>query len=154
MNNRSVVHGTFVIERNYDASAARVFAAWAAPEVKANWFVGPENWTSVRRELDFRVGGKEVLHGRFAGGSETFFAARYHDIVQGERIVFVYDMHHNGKHQSVSLATVEITPIGENARLVFTEQVVFLDGNDCTASRERGTAAHLDRIAEQLRRSH
>ncbi len=114
---------------------ARVFAAWADPEVKANWFVAPENWTLVRRELDFRVGGQEVLHGRFSGGSETIYSARY-------------------KHQSVSIATVEIKTDGEAARLIFTEQVAFLDGKDGTAARERGTAAHLDRIAVQLRRSH
>ena len=28
MSNRSATHSTFVIERDYDASPARVFAAW------------------------------------------------------------------------------------------------------------------------------
>jgi uncharacterized protein YndB with AHSA1/START domain len=154
MNNRSVVHGSFVIERTYDATAARVFAAWADPEIKSAWFIGPEKWTAVKRELEFRVGGQEVLHGRFPSGSETIFVARYHDIVEGERIVFDYDMHYDGMHRSVSLATVEIKGVAAGAQLVFTEQIVFLDGNDGTASREHGTAAHLDRIAEQLRQAH
>jgi uncharacterized protein YndB with AHSA1/START domain len=32
---RSVTHATFAVERTYDASPARVFAAWAEPERKA-----------------------------------------------------------------------------------------------------------------------
>ena len=35
MTDRSVTHSTFVVERSYDASPARVFAAWADPGAKA-----------------------------------------------------------------------------------------------------------------------
>ncbi len=38
MTDRSVTHATFVVERRYDASPARVFAAWADPAAKARWF--------------------------------------------------------------------------------------------------------------------
>ena len=38
MRQRSAHHATFVIERIYDASPARVFAAWSEPEAKARWF--------------------------------------------------------------------------------------------------------------------
>ena len=38
MTERSVTHATFVIERTYDASPARVFAAWSEAEAKARWF--------------------------------------------------------------------------------------------------------------------
>jgi hypothetical protein len=51
------------------------------------------------------------------------------------------------------LATVELTPSGRGTRLVFTEQVAFLDGAEgpaVTAAREHGTAAHLDRIRGML----
>jgi uncharacterized protein YndB with AHSA1/START domain len=34
MSKRSVHHATFVIERDYAASPARVFAAWAEPKTK------------------------------------------------------------------------------------------------------------------------
>lgn len=37
---RSAQHATFVIERTYDAPPARVFAAWAEPKAKAQWFAG------------------------------------------------------------------------------------------------------------------
>jgi hypothetical protein len=54
-------------------------------------------------------------------------------------------MHHGGRHLSVSRAAAELTPLGRT-RMAFTEQATFLDGEDGTASRERGTAAHLDRL--------
>lgn len=150
-----VSHGTFSIERTYDASASEVFQAWSDIELKARWFVGPEGWSLVNREQDFRVGGQEILRGRFANGRDTLFTARYHEIVQGECIVYVYDMHlAGGVHHSTSLATVELSPSGRGTRLVFTEQVAFLDGTEgpaATAAREHGTAAHLDRIAGVLR---
>ena len=155
MNQQALAHGVFTIERTYKAGPARVFAAWADPEVKARWFIGPENWKQLRRELDFRVGGEEVLHGRF-DQMETQFVARYHAIEPDLRIVYIYDMRLGpklAKHHSVSLATVDFLPAGGGTRLVFSESVVFLDGTSAaegTASRERGTAAHLDRIGLYL----
>jgi uncharacterized protein YndB with AHSA1/START domain len=81
------IHGSFTIDRVYDASPARVFKAFADPKSKARWFVGPAGWKEVKRELDFRPGGQEVLHGKFPNGSETRFVARYHEIVPNERLV-------------------------------------------------------------------
>jgi uncharacterized protein YndB with AHSA1/START domain len=155
-------HGQFTIVRHYAASPARVWAAWADIDVKARWFIGPERWELIERRMDLRVGGEEVLRGRFADGAlpgrcggalETQFSARYHLVEPGQRMVYVYDMHLNGNHHSVSLATVEFAPEGAGCQLRFTEQVVFVDGTQAkegTASRDHGTAVHLDRIATVL----
>jgi uncharacterized protein YndB with AHSA1/START domain len=150
MTTPPVVHGTFTLERNYPVSAARLYEAWADPEIKARWFIGPAGWRLVKRELDLRVGGHELLAGVFPDGLETLFTARYHDVTPDQRLVWSYDMQVAGRHLSVSLATVEIRPAGHGAALRFTEQAAFLDGADGTASRERGTAAHLDRLAAAL----
>ena len=147
---RSAIHSTFVIDRTYPAAPARVFAAWADPTAKARWFVGPEGWTAIERGLDFRVGGREILKGALAGGGITFFDARFEDIVPGERIVYTYAMEHEGKKLSISLATVELEPAGGGTRLVFTEQACFLDGFVDGGGRERGTRAHLERLATAL----
>jgi len=148
-----VIHSSFTLERTYPASPARVFAAWVDPEIKARWFIGPDGWKVIQRELDPRPGGREVLHGVLADGRETFFAARYHDVVAGHRLLFVYDMHHGGTHLSVSMVTVEMVPAGAGTHLVLTEQVAFLNGEDGAASRQQGTAAHLDRLGKQLQLS-
>jgi hypothetical protein len=47
MSKRSTQHATFVIERDYAAAPARVFAAWAEPKAKARWFVGPDEWEKL-----------------------------------------------------------------------------------------------------------
>ena len=144
-------HGDFSINRVYAAAPADVYAAWADHDTKARWFIGPEGWSQVERTLDMRVGGVEILHGRFAAsGLETLFSARYHLVEPGRRLVYVYDMHLSGRHHSVSVATVEFIGDPEGTRLRFTEQVTFVDGTDGrdgSLSRKRGTAAHLERIA-------
>ena len=56
----------------------------------------------------------------------------------------------SGSPMNSTVATVEFIADGARTRLRFTEQVTFVDGTDGrqgTASRQRGTAAHLDRIA-------
>jgi uncharacterized protein YndB with AHSA1/START domain len=152
MTERSVTHATFVVERTYEASPARVFAAFADPETKARWFAGPGDWESGRYELDFRIGGRERASGGPPGGPVHTYEARYHDIVVDERIVLAYDMHLDDKRISVSLATVELRPEGTGTRLTFTDQGAFLDGSDDPAERERGTRDLLDALGEELGR--
>jgi uncharacterized protein YndB with AHSA1/START domain len=154
----SIAHGSFSIERTYDASVKDLFAAWSDIESKARWFVGPDNWTLVKRELDFRIGGHELLHGRLASGRDAIYTARFHDIVPDARIVCTYDMHYamhaDKTHLSVSIATVEFESINKQTRLLYSEQIAFLDGTngvEGTSSREHGTAAHLERLRSHIR---
>ena len=150
MTERSVTHSTFVVVRTYDASPARVFAAWAEPERKARWFGDPEQRVS-EFELDFRVGGREFNRGTVEGQTYTF-EARYQDIVPEERIVYAYDMHMDGQRISVSLGTVELKPDGDGTRLTYTEQGAYLDGLDTPEQREQGTGGLFDALAEELAR--
>jgi uncharacterized protein YndB with AHSA1/START domain len=148
MTERSVVHATFVVERTYDASPARVFTAWADPAAKASWFGG-----TAGHELDFRVGGREINRGGPPGGPVYTFDGRYHDIVPDQRIVYAYDMYLDETRISVSLATVELQPAGAGTRLIFTEQGAFLDGHDQPQYREQGTGELLDALGAELRRA-
>ena len=78
------------------------------------------------------------------------FHARYLDIVPGERIVYVYEMHQNDTKISASLATLEFKPAPDGTRLVVTEQGAFLDGYDDAGSREHGTNELLNRVGKSL----
>lgn len=145
------IHGSFTLERVYDATPARLFRAFADPQAKARWFAGPAGWQEIHREMDFRVGGQEIAHGRFPNGMESKFVARYHEIVPNERIVYVYDMHALGGFMSVSLATIEFTAQGSGKTMLrITEQGVFIDGNDGNASRREGTEFLMGQIAANL----
>ena len=152
MTDRSVTHATFVVERIYAASPARVFNAWADPAAKARWFAGPDEWETAAFDLDFRVGGREINRGGPPGGPVHSFEGHYQDIVPSQRIVYTYDMYLDDARISVSLATVEFQPAGNGTRLIFTEQGAFLDGYDNAAQREQGTRELLDALGAQLRR--
>jgi uncharacterized protein YndB with AHSA1/START domain len=151
LNPPSIHHGQFAIERTYSATAERVYAAWGELGARASWFIGPEGWSEVRRELDFRVGGHELLEGRFGNGRVTLYTAHFHALVPASRIVLDYDMHLTGQHHSTSLATIELFPTSnDGTRLLFTEHVAFLDGTESASSREHGTGVLLDKLATYL----
>jgi uncharacterized protein YndB with AHSA1/START domain len=151
----AIVHGQFTIERNYSATPERVYAAWGDLGAKAQWFIGPPDiWRQTRRELDFRVGGIEVLAGKFGDSGRTSqYNARFHCLISAERIVYDYDMYVNEVFHSVSLSTVELIPTSNGGtRLRYTEHVAFLDDTKDVAGRDRGNAIHLDRLGEYLSR--
>lgn len=153
MIKRSARHATFVIERTFDASPARVFNAFADQNAKAKWFGGPPEWESGEKTFDFRVGGRETSSGGPKGGPKHTFNAVYQNIVPNERIVYSYDMTLDGTPISVSLTTIEFAPEGKGTRLKFTEQGVFLDAHDDAGSREHGSNWLIDRLDESLRES-
>src|SRR5687767_7881596 len=116
-NQSPVVHSTFSVERTYPSPPARVFAAFSNQATKRRWFVEGEGWEIDEFSLDFRVGGRETSRFRFKGGPPMGNDTIYLDIVPDRRIVFTYTMTVSAKPISVSLATVEITPTGDGARL-------------------------------------
>jgi uncharacterized protein YndB with AHSA1/START domain len=142
----AVRHATFTIERVYEAAPERVFAAWADPAAKREWFRGPQEWEPGEYELDFRVGGREISRGGPAGGPWHAYDARYYDILAGERIVYAYDMHIDDVRISVSVATVELFAEGGATRLRFTEQGAYLDPRFSEVDREGGTRGLLEQL--------
>ena len=150
MTKRSAQHGSFTIERVYDASVPVVFNAFANSDAKARWFSAPVECTDVIREHNFCVGGRDRLKATWPGGRVTDFRSEYRDIIDDERILYVYDMYVDGKKISVSLATVQFHKAGKGTGLVVTEQGAFLDGYDDAGSREHGTGVLLDQLGRSL----
>jgi uncharacterized protein YndB with AHSA1/START domain len=144
MSSQSVNHATFTIQRDYAASPAKVFAAWATPESKARWFGATEH------ALDFRVGGKEINRGGPEGGPIMTFESTYQDIVPNERIVYASTLSNNTALVTVSVTTVELAPAAGGTRLVLTEYGAFLDGLEKPAWREEGTGSWLDALGAEL----
>lgn len=152
MSSRSVTHTTFTIERTYAALPARVFAAFADQQTKARWFAMPDHWIGKEHSLDFRLGGREINRGGPPEGPVHRFDARFHDIVEDERIAYAYDLYLDDVRISVSLATIELRPTADGAgtQMTFTEQGAFLDGHDDPAQREHGTKLLLDAVGAFL----
>lgn len=155
MSKRSVTHGSFTLQRFYDAAPARVFAAFADQQVKDTWFTGPAEWAEGSgHEMDFRVGGREVDRRGPQGGPMHTFQCLYQDIVPNERIIYTYDMLLGDERISVSLTTLEFHAEGTGTRLVLTEHGAFLDGFDNPQTREDGTRGLLDLLGAALAAQH
>lgn len=148
MTHRSVVHATFFIERVFDASPARLWAAFSQPEQKVRWACH-DTWTM--QEMTFAVGGREVSGGRDAGGPFWRFDGTYLDIVDGERFVVAYTMSRDGVPVSASIITWEIAADPAGARLKFTDQGAYLDGLADPGEREAGSGVGLDNLEALLR---
>ncbi len=145
---RSTTQATFVIERTYEASPERVWSAWADPQRKREWF-GPKA-LKAEHELEFRVGGHERMSVRTPDGALYLFDSELRDIVEQRRIVHTYEMYLDEQRISVSVATVELEPIGAATRLTLTEHGVYLDGLDTAAEREHGTREMLSALGAAL----
>lgn len=146
---RTVIHGTFTLERTYPAPRAKVFDAFANVEKKRAWAYGaPEGGHT----LDFRVGGREHVEMPGPGGSTFTYDGTYHDIVDNERIVYAYTFGYGAGRAGATLTTVELSDADDGGtKLKFTEQGAYLDGFDGPKFWERGTTSLLDRLGESLK---
>jgi len=147
---RSVEHDTIVVERRYEASPGRVFAAWVEPDGRSRWDVPGEGWDHVTDERDVRVGGRDVIRFGPTGSLDYRGVTDYVDLVEDQRIVSTYTVAERDVVMSVSLLTVELRPAGDGTDMTVTEQAVFLDGVDSPARRLAGLDEMFDRLAHQL----
>jgi len=151
MITRSVHHDTFAIERTYPAPPSKVFKALTDPAAKAQWFLAPGDWKASDYRFDCRVGGTERVESCPPGGEPHIYDAVYHDLLADRRVVFSYDMRLGTQHLSVSLTTIELTPVDGGTLMTFTEQGAFLDGDPASAtSRVEGTNFLLDNLGQAL----
>jgi uncharacterized protein YndB with AHSA1/START domain len=149
---RSAAHSTFVIERQFAAPVARVFAAWSDPDKKRRWNSCHDDWRALEYRLDFRIDGEEVNRVMRPDGVIHTVKGHFLDIAPHERIVYAYAMTVGETRISVSLVTVMFASRGAKTDMTFTEQVVFLDGHGDAEERREGTEIGLARIEHELGR--
>jgi len=153
MTERSIHHSTIVIERTYDASPSRVFAAWSTREALLRWGNPGDGWDLAYDHFDFRVGGGDINRFGPRGGPTFRNETTYFDIVPDVRIVSASSMTSEGKHIFASLITAEFILAGKGCRLIVTEQGAFLDGHDKRANHEAGWSEMLDKLRIELLRT-
>ena len=151
----SVTHSSFVIERTYPTTPARVFAAFSDPAKKQRWFAEGDEFQMESFAMDFRVGGREVTRFRSSHDSPIEGASLenqtcYQDIVPDSRIVLAYTMAIAERRISASLATFEILPTADGTKLIFTEQAAFFENSDGAEMRKFGWTELLNQLGKEL----
>jgi uncharacterized protein YndB with AHSA1/START domain len=154
MADQTVVHSTFVIERNYPQPPERVFGAFAQPARKRRWYAEGDHEIQ-EFEMEFRVGGSERFSYRFKeghpiAGSAIANESTYQDIVAEKRIVTTTRMSLNGKPILVAVLTIEFVASSSGTNLVFTNQGTFIDWPDGPGMIEHGWRALFDRLGKDL----
>jgi uncharacterized protein YndB with AHSA1/START domain len=81
---------TITMQREFDAPADAVFAAYRDPEALKEWY-GPDGFSITVFAMDFRVGGlfRFTMHG--PDGTDYPNRIMYREIVPGARIAYLHD---------------------------------------------------------------
>jgi uncharacterized protein YndB with AHSA1/START domain len=144
------VHATRRMERTYAASPARVFQAWADPQLRRLWGT-PSEEVEIRNDAaDFRVGGEDIQSCLVGGEIVATVVGRYHDIEADRRIIYTEVISEAGVLLGVSLVSAEFLTSGTGTRLVLTLQTVAVEGSDFLEGVAAGWSGALDRLAQQI----
>lgn len=143
-------HATLVFERIYDASPARVFAAYADVDARAAWGAPSDTAAIVYTHAEFRVGGRDAY--RCGGRDDLRYAGEvaYVDIIPDRRIVFSETIRADHALLSAALITWELDADGAGTRLLVTDQVASMVGDEMVIGTRQGTTAALDHLRAWL----
>ena len=139
------------VEREFDASRDRVFAAYTDPELIPQWW-GPRDTTTVVDYMDVRAGGGWRFVARNSDGSETAFRGTYREVTPPERLVQTFEWEGMPGHVCVETATFE--DLGDRTRVTTTSLFHTTEERDgmLGSGMERGMNETYERLDELLAR--
>ncbi len=146
----SFVHATIVMERTYNATIARVFAAWSDVEARKRWSVPGDDIRIEYEAADFREGGRDISRCIEPGNADYIATVNYIDIRKDQRIVFAEDVVHGDKRVSAALISMELTANGAATHLALTMQIVSFDKSGMEQGYRFGWSAALDNLAKEF----
>ena len=157
MQQPSVIHDTFVIERHFPKPPEKVFAALSEPSKRRRWLAEGDKHEIEEFRSDFRVGGTEVIRSRFKPnapnpviGKSLSNEHRFQDIVPNRRIVTASVMSLDDKHISASLVTLELLANENGTDLICTHQGSYFEWPDGSKMLAEGWRKLLDRLGAEL----
>jgi uncharacterized protein YndB with AHSA1/START domain len=137
-----------LLTRVLNAPARLVFNAWTEPAQVMRWW-GPHGFKVISCEMDVRAGGKWLLCMRGPDGADTWQHFTYREIIEPERLVFIYafaDAAGNTSHQT--LVTVTFTDLDGRTKLTL-HQAVF-ESAAVRDDHHRGWGEALDHLADYV----
>lgn len=152
----AVQFDTFTMEREFPVAPARVYAAFADPNIKRHWFAESAHHQVEEFTMQFEVGGRELASYRFNPG--TPFAGVllessgvFLDLLPGQRIVNAATMAIGGRRISASIHTFEFSETASGATwMVFTHQAAFFEGADGPEMRRAGWQQLFEQLHARL----
>jgi len=148
----AITHATIVMERTYNASPARVFAAWEDLDARKRWSAPADDIRIEYEASDFREGGRDLSRCIEPGNADYVAQVFYLDIKPAQRIVFAEDVSHGDKRVSAALICVEFAPAGAGTRLTLTLQIAAFDGREIEKGYQFGWSAALDNLGKEFSR--
>jgi uncharacterized protein YndB with AHSA1/START domain len=115
---------SLTIKRRFNASPAKVFAAWTDPEKVKRW-MGPGETKTVTAENDPRVGGRYRIVMRTPGGEEHDVGGIYREVIPNEKLVFTWAWKSTPERES--LVTLTFKNDGGGTLMTLTHEQFFDD---------------------------
>jgi uncharacterized protein YndB with AHSA1/START domain len=152
MSKSKITHGSFMLERVYNAAPSRVFAAYTQAEARYRWLITSDGWTVHEYRPAEHVRPGAVEFSKFSppgAGVALTNLTTFLDVEADSRVIIAYAMTVDGAPLSSSLVTTEFHAEGDGrTRLVLTEQGAYLDGN--IKGREEGFGELLEKLAVEV----
>jgi uncharacterized protein YndB with AHSA1/START domain len=150
-----VIHDTFSIENTYGVPPAEAFAAFAMLDKKKQWYADSDTYDVLKYDMDFRVGGSEVLIGKMlpetpVAGAILKWSSVFTDVKPNDRIIFSQVVEMNDWRISCSLITVEFLAATAGCLVRLTHQAVYFEGADGPEMRKMGWDLLLNKLGSQL----
>lgn len=137
------------IRRVFNAPRARVFAAFADAEQVVAWF-GPRAYPAASWTHDFTPGGAFEYEMRGPNGESAPGSGEYVEIVDGERIVSLSRIIHDGTVIFEVRQTMTFADAGGATELSLEHTVLNNDGFPGASGAAQGWSETLDRLDEYL----
>lgn len=151
MTEAAIRHGSFTIERRYEAAPERVFAAFAQSEARRQWLVFVDGWTIHEyRPAEPTIAGAFEFSRFSPPGADVVLtnATTWLHVEDNRTLIYAYHMTLGGAALSSSLVTITFRSDGTGTWLTLTEQGAYFDGD--ISGREEGTRALLDEVEKVL----
>jgi uncharacterized protein YndB with AHSA1/START domain len=140
---------TISFAREFDATAARVFAAHTDPDLVARW-IGPRGTTCAVHEFDARTGGRWSYVVSAGGGRSWGFHGSFHEVSAPDRLVWTFEYEGEPGHPNLEVLT--FTDLG-GGRSRLDGLAVFLtvaDRDGMMADMEPARDEDFERLDELL----
>ena len=143
-------HRTSVLEKHFNVSPARVFAAWADLEQRAKWNSPSDDVVIRYTEADFSEGGKDVSLCLVGDHIVAEVVGVYHHIAAGEQIIYTEIIKSEDQVQGVSQVSVSIAPEGDGTHMVVTLQTAAVSGSEILDEVAAGWTAAMAKMQAVL----